>query len=172
MTLKDSVQTCVKKYANFSGRASRSEFWWFVLFCFGMSATIIAIHGAVFGPSINVQEGIRFMADGTQMPFRKIEETYDGGIAGTLFSLATFLPLLAATWRRLHDTSRSGWKSLTPIAVAVVLIGITFLTSSHFFAVLAFISTLISLIFLVVMLAQKSTPGSNTYGPNPHEVTP
>lgn len=34
MTFQDSIATCLRKYATFDGRASRSEFWWFVLFVF------------------------------------------------------------------------------------------------------------------------------------------
>ncbi len=33
MTFQESIQTCFSKYATFSGRASRSEYWWFALFC-------------------------------------------------------------------------------------------------------------------------------------------
>ncbi|MFM9970816.1 MAG: DUF805 domain-containing protein [Burkholderiales bacterium] len=33
MTFTDSIITCLKKYSDFSGRASRSEYWWFTLFC-------------------------------------------------------------------------------------------------------------------------------------------
>lgn len=37
MTFKDSIETCFNKYIDFSGRASRSEYWWFVLLGFGLS---------------------------------------------------------------------------------------------------------------------------------------
>ncbi|NVK31747.1 MAG: DUF805 domain-containing protein [Gammaproteobacteria bacterium] len=37
MTFTDSISTCLAKYATFSGRASRSEFWWFQLFCLLMN---------------------------------------------------------------------------------------------------------------------------------------
>lgn len=170
MTFTQSVKTCFRKYFTFSSRASRSEFWWFALFCFLVSLGIAAIHGFLFGPSIEVQEGTRFLADGTTEPFRQVTQTYNGGLPGTLFSLATICPVLAAVWRRLHDTDRRGWMALLPLGIAFSLIAVAFLTSSFFFAVLAFISTLISLVFLLVMLAQKSTPGPNKYGPNPHEV--
>ena len=39
MTFVDSVKTCLNKYADFSGRATRSEFWWFVLF--GLIVTVV-----------------------------------------------------------------------------------------------------------------------------------
>jgi len=39
-----AIQTCLSNYINFNGRASRSEYWWFFLFCF-----IVAILAAVYG---------------------------------------------------------------------------------------------------------------------------
>ena len=38
MTFQESIQVCFKKYADFTGRASRSEYWWFMLFLFLVSA--------------------------------------------------------------------------------------------------------------------------------------
>jgi uncharacterized membrane protein YhaH (DUF805 family) len=38
MTFQESITTCFRKYADFSGRASRSEYWWFMLFCILASA--------------------------------------------------------------------------------------------------------------------------------------
>jgi uncharacterized membrane protein YhaH (DUF805 family) len=40
MTFFDSIKTCFSKYAEFNGRASRSEFWWWVLFVFLASAAV------------------------------------------------------------------------------------------------------------------------------------
>jgi uncharacterized membrane protein YhaH (DUF805 family) len=92
-----SVRVCLAKYSDFSGTASRSEYWWFVLF--------LGLAGAVAA-----------MSNPTSLPV---------GSVGTAFSIATFLPLLAAGSRRLHDTGRSGWLQLfglVPVAGAIVLI--------------------------------------------------
>lgn len=43
MTLLESIQTCFSKYANFEGTASRSEYWWFWLFCTLASAILSVI---------------------------------------------------------------------------------------------------------------------------------
>jgi len=91
MTFTDSIKTCFNKYANFDGTASRSEYWWFMLFLFLASA------------ACNV-----------------ISET-----VGVLFSLATIVPSIAVTCRRLHDTDRSGWWQLmwiVPIVGWIVMI--------------------------------------------------
>lgn len=43
MTFQDSIKTCLKNYAEFSGRATRSEFWWFVLFTFLVCAGLTIV---------------------------------------------------------------------------------------------------------------------------------
>lgn len=50
MTFVESIQTCFRKYATFSGRASRSEFWWWVLFGIlgGLVTSIIPFINAIF----------------------------------------------------------------------------------------------------------------------------
>ena len=73
----------LKKYAVFSGRATRSEFWYFALFNF-----IISI-------AINIVAGVS--------GFKMI------GLLGSLYFLAVLIPCLAVTVRRLHDIGKSGW---------------------------------------------------------------
>jgi uncharacterized membrane protein YhaH (DUF805 family) len=80
-TFINSISICFQKYATFSGRASRAEFWYFVLF-----TTI------------------------TSFVLAGISELMDmGSILSSIFSLAIILPSLSVTVRRLHDTERSGW---------------------------------------------------------------
>jgi uncharacterized membrane protein YhaH (DUF805 family) len=91
MTFVESVRTCFTKYAEFSGCAKRSEFWWWVLF--------YIIASAVLGMISQVVSGI--------------------------FALATLVPYIAVTARRLHDTDRSGWLqllALIPIIGWIILI--------------------------------------------------
>ena len=88
--------TCLKKYATFSGRASRREFWLFVLFqsIFGLVAFFV---DALMGVEI----------------------------INPIYSLAMILPGLAVSVRRLHDTGRSGWMlllGLIPIVGGIVLL--------------------------------------------------
>ncbi len=83
----EAVKSCLSKYFTFSGRASRSEFWYWALFTF--LANIVA--GFIDGGS----------------------NPYGGpGVLGGLLSLAIFVPSLAVASRRLHDTGRSGWWQL------------------------------------------------------------
>lgn len=78
---------CLKKYADFSGRARRKEFWMFFLF-YLIFAIILSIVDGLIGWGF---------AGGTF------------GVLYTLFVLGILLPYLAVTVRRLHDTGRSGW---------------------------------------------------------------
>lgn len=80
-----AVETCFRKYVTFSGRASRSEFWWFMLFVVLVSIVLSVIDVVIFEP----EESLSPLSD--------------------LFSLATFLPTLSVTSRRLHDIDRSAW---------------------------------------------------------------
>ncbi|AWB77040.1 DUF805 domain-containing protein [Stenotrophomonas maltophilia] len=94
------------RYAQFSGRASRSEFWWFQLF-----VVIVLIPSNVLG----------FIAGYTGSSTLALIST---GV-GALVWLAIIVPLIAVTVRRLHDTDRSGWwylLMLVPIVGLVVLV--------------------------------------------------
>lgn len=86
MGFGQAVTTCVVGFAEFSGRASRSEFWWFCLFVFLMSLAAEAIGGQVFPAD---------PAAAHMVP--------------AVLELIFFVPFLAAGARRLHDTGRSGW---------------------------------------------------------------
>jgi len=99
MDIGTSIQTCFKKYAVFSGRASRSEFWWFALFTF--------IGGIVTS-----------VAD--VMILGYVSE--DWGPLNIIFTIITTLPGLAVGARRLHDINRTGWWQLITLTVIGVIL--------------------------------------------------
>ncbi len=104
MDFMTAVRTCLSKYVDFSGRARRSEYWYFALFSFLVSLAA-SIVDAVIGTDY----------DGAA----------SGGLIQTVASLALFLPSLAVGIRRLHDTDRSGWWiliGLIPIIGWILLI--------------------------------------------------
>ena len=76
----------LQNYATFSGRARRSEYWYFVLFNFIISIVVGLIEGAM----------------GTEA-------------LGVIYSLAVLIPSLAVAVRRMHDVGKSGWFLLIPI---------------------------------------------------------
>ena len=83
----------LKKYADFQGRARRSEFWLFTLFIVIVEIVYMALLGAVGGFA---QEGPGVAALALMGIF-------------SLFFLGIIVPSLAVTFRRLHDSNRSAW---------------------------------------------------------------
>ena len=98
MTIQESIVTCLRKYADFNGRATRAEFWWWVLATTLVRAAISALEGFI------------------SVAFDIIPIT----LFGTIFSLAILLPNLAVTARRLHDIGKSGWWQLVWIVIGVL----------------------------------------------------
>lgn len=96
MGFVDAIKAGFSNYVNFSGRACRSEYWYWVL------AIII---GEIVVYIIDAVIGVRILA--------------------TIFGLGTILPSLAVAVRRLHDLDRSGWwilLSLIPLVGAIILL--------------------------------------------------
>lgn len=125
----------LRKYATFTGRARRKEYWMFTLIhliiCFAITipAVILASNG-------DEELGGIFI------------------ILLMLYILATFIPSLAVTVRRLHDTGRSGWWILL-----------------NFIPVVNTIGSIVMIIFMCMDSQpgndQDSTTGNNKYGVNP-----
>ena len=111
MGFTEAIKTNFSKYVTFSGRAPRSEFWWWALFTFLGNLILGAIDMALFGTTVVGPEG--FSAQTNFSP-----------LAG-IFSLAVLLPSISVAVRRLHDTNRSGWwwwLILIPLVGIIVLI--------------------------------------------------
>lgn len=103
MTPIDWATRPLKKYADFSGRAPRAEYWWFYL---------LIIIGYIVATILDSLLGL----DGAVGPY---------GIVTALFGLAVLIPSIAVGARRLHDTDRSGWWlliGLIPLIGAIVLL--------------------------------------------------
>jgi len=105
MSFADAIRTCLMlKYADFSGRARRSEYWWFFLF-----NVLLSIVVNVIGSAIHF------------------------GLLSYLVSLALLLPGVGVAVRRLHDTGKSGWWlliGLIPVVGAIILL-VYFVTDSN-----------------------------------------
>lgn len=104
-----AIKTCFYKYVEFNGRASRAEFWWWILF-------VVLITGAM-----------------SALPALE-----------SLVGAALFLPTLAVSWRRLHDTGRSGsWWFINFVP-------------------------LVGWIFYLIWVCQPGEYHPNRFGPNPY----
>ena len=102
MSFGEAIQTVFRKYAEFPGRATRAEFWWWALF------------NALVSGALNLFNVIRIG-----------DNAYLGSLLSGLWGIAVLLPSLAVAVRRLRDAGYS-WGylffALVPIAGLVVLI--------------------------------------------------
>ena len=95
----------LKRYAEFSGRSSRAEFWWFVLFLTVAYVAMTFVLMAVVGTSVATAS-----QSSSAMPAVAMIGAFGfAGILMLLFWLAMLIPMLAVQVRRLHDINRSGW---------------------------------------------------------------
>ena len=90
MNFQQSIEACFNKYATFSGRASRSEYWFFILF---------GILGGIVTLIIDVMI-LDYSIESEYTPINLI------------FSLILIIPSIAVACRRLHDVNKSGWWQL------------------------------------------------------------
>jgi uncharacterized membrane protein YhaH (DUF805 family) len=116
MTLGQAVKTVlVTKYATFDGRATRSEYWWYQL-CWMICGALLLIPMVVALASTPTDGN---MTGTSQTVF------FAGLAVFGVFVLATLVPGLAVTVRRLHDVGMSGWMyliSLVPYAGGLFLL--------------------------------------------------
>ena len=181
MTFPAAIRTCFRKCVTFSGRASRPEFWWFVLFLFLGSAAAVVTNSIIFGPTVSYTAF-------------EVRSRYGGGWLGWVFWIACFLPLLAATWRRMHDTGRRGYVVFLPILIwfacfyasvltvvatpqrfswfAAASLDETFDLQTKFPFIVLGIAGWAAIATSILWLTRKSTPGPNKFGPNPYEAIP
>jgi uncharacterized membrane protein YhaH (DUF805 family) len=152
MSFGDAIGECFFNYANFRDRAAPAEYWWWALF-----ASVVLM----------VAIGLDFVF-------------FRGWIIGpfyVVFALASLLPSLSVTVRRLHDTGRSGWWIMIPVGSGLLFVGITIgaLISNPnqepSVPLLMLIGSLVILtlatsILLLVWMIIPSVPGNNAYGPN------
>ena len=145
----EAVSVCLRKYVTFSGRASRSEYWYLVLFSF--------IIGFVAG---FIDALLEMSGSGS-------------GFFNALVSLFVFLPSLAVSVRRLHDIDRTGWWIGFPYLLIVLMVLILTLSPSSLldssamapFAVTIMLGFVVAMLaYIVLMLVFYCTRG--TLGPN------
>lgn len=97
MNFPTAVATVFRRYAVFSGRSGRPEFWWFFLFSVVVSIATDALDSTLFSSLVSNPDSGFGVGDG---PLTAI------------FFVITIVPSLAVSARRFHDTGRSGWWTL------------------------------------------------------------
>jgi len=151
LTPVDWFMRPLKRYADFSGRAPRAEYWWFWLgyVLLSIVINILARISAIFG------------------------------LLGLVY-FALFIPMLAVGVRRLHDTNRSGWWLLAPAvpyAIGVALIFPALMRGggaanpflsfgpAMIFMLIGFVLAIAIFIFTLL----PGTKGPNRFGPDPYD---
>ncbi|MBR3855904.1 MAG: DUF805 domain-containing protein [Bacteroidaceae bacterium] len=139
----------IENYANFKGRARRSEFWYFALaaFLLGLVYSLLLVIFAADAFAVIANGGVP-----SPDSFGAL------GILGGLFSLiqlALIVPWLAVSVRRLHDMGKSGKMLLLFLLYFVPFVG--------------FLAALVLPILFIVWYCQDSQPGENQWGANPKE---
>lgn len=146
--------TPLQKYAQFSGRAPRAEYWWFYLFAI-IAYIVIAMIDSIIGLSLVGPYGI---------------------LTGLLW-LSLIIPTISVGVRRLHDTNRTGWWILAPIIPYVIGIammgpaimdptgaGMAAAGGAMIFILIGAVLAIVLFVFTVL----PGTKGPNNYGPDPY----
>lgn len=157
MNFGEAIKSVFSNYANFRGRARRSEYWYFVLFNILVSLVLSGL--TLISPKLS--------------------------ILNSIYSLAVFIPGLAVAVRRLHDIGKSGWNYLIVLIPAIVLVILSVFvvaqTSYSYYHsdpslaliaafVIALLATLVCSIVFIVWMCRDSEPGTNKWGENPKGI--
>ena len=168
-----AIRTCLfRKYAVFSGRAGRAEFWWF--FLFGM---LLQVGAAMFSTSVLLTRGVEEFSD---VPDPAMAAMFMAPMVLSVLLLA--VPTWAASARRLHDIGLSGlWAApvfaLDLASTAVFLAREALLlrlpqtdlggiTTEHALDLVVGLG----LLALLLVLIRRGTRGPNRYGPDPAQT--
>ena len=145
-TFKEAIITCVQeKYVSFKGRASRSEYWYFILF-YALISTAASL------------------ADKALL--------HGMGILPMIVSLGLMLPTWAVSFRRMHDLGKSGWW-IAGFSILFGTLNALFVVSTQTNLIPGAILNLCALLFLgtliwlIIWLARKGDPQPNKYGDVP-----
>ena len=170
MPFPEAIKSCLRQYVGFRGRATRAEYWWWVLGTTVVSMLLSIIDGVLFGFGDDIQ------------------------IFSSLFGLAVLLPGLAVTARRLHDIGRSGWWQLVWIVAGILgaipfIIGMVASLGSMFilsggggdFNMAAIAPLIIGLlisaaiwvglaVWIIWWMVKQGQAGPNQHGPDPRAL--
>lgn len=179
MSFGKAMENCFRKYFKTEGRARRSEYWYFVLFCL-----IVNVSFSLFN---NILKGFAYPAldESTVNICRIIIRTFDW-----IISIGLLFPTYSVTVRRLHDLDDNGWLAtilcllpwaiLTAAKIFVQQYGDTISMMAEgskdvvlqmlkpFFAIV--IGKIVVLIIKIILFSKPGTEGPNDYGPDPIRI--
>lgn len=161
MSIREAIKVCFQKYATFSGRARRSEYWSFFLFCLLVSIILSILDMLLFDKGF--------------ISVTIFGKPHAIGLT-SIFSIVVLIPSLTVTFRRLHDIGKSGWLCLPLFIIALLLslVDKTWLetladkTLSMAITILVvLLMVLVYAILMLVWLCRDSEPDANRWGWNP-----
>jgi uncharacterized membrane protein YhaH (DUF805 family) len=142
----------LKRYADFSGRSRRSEYWWFAVLNTLVALVLVGIMAAG-GFSAASMAGAGGAGASPELAAQSLGAVFyiGAGLLG-IWLLAVLIPSIAVVVRRLHDRDMSGWWYLGAIVVGLI----------------PFVGFIASIALLVLMFL-PGTPGPNRFGPDPKD---
>lgn len=145
MTFIESVKTCLRKYVNFKGRATRSEYWWFQLFTLGVFVFTLIVDYTI---GLDPLETDTFLT--------------------TTGSLLVAVPLLAVTARRLHDMGITGWIQFPVVFLYIHYLDLLFPGLGEN-SVVSYLENGAGVLWVVILILciKNGNPRTNKYGPDP-----
>ena len=141
MDFWQAISTCFRKYADFSGRAQRSEFWQWFLFCVLGILIALILDSAILGYS---RPKLFFL----------------------IFFIVTLFPTVTAVARRLHDIDYSGWWQIVPLLIISLLV-VGSINDMLIIIIIAGFALFASSCVLIGAYATEGTQGDNRFGPDP-----
>jgi len=138
ISFPDAVKICFKKYFDFKGRASRTEYWYFTLFI-------------VLGYAVGI--GLIFVVP---ILFWAL----------IIFIIVIFIPWISVAARRLHDIDKSGWFQAIPIPAGILEV-IFELNQQKSLEVIFLIIGLLLYVYLLILFCTAGDSKENRFGKNP-----
>ena len=164
LTFTDSIKVCFQKYIDFNGRAPRSEYWWFALFCVVSQAIVNVIPLVSF---VGWMYGLVLLLPSLAVTVRRLHDTGRSAwwlliyVAIIIAIIVGLIVLIITLFAGFGLGFSGGTESESD------LVGAGLVVSALLFAV-----GVVGGLMLVVLCAQPGTNGPNRYGPNPLESQP
>ena len=166
MDMTKAAKLFFTNYFDFSGRASRGEFWWTYLAFFIVSTILFIVDGVIVGMIFG-------FTDNELLSITENEFLSNNGFFSNIFSLVTLIGWISLTSRRLQDNGHTGWWQLAYFSIIPTIILWVFFISADgnpvllSFSIIFTIITLALYILILVWLILPPTEDENKWGPNP-----
>ena len=166
MDMTKAAKLFFTNYFDFSGRASRGEFWWAYLAFFIVSTILFVVDGVIVGMIFG-------FTDNELLSITENEFLSNNGFFSNIFSLVTLIGWISLTSRRLQDNGHTGWWQLAYFSIIpTIILWVLFISADGnpvllSFSIIFTIITLALYILILVWLILPPTEDENIWGPNP-----